>query len=154
MLNIVLYKPEIPPNTGNISRLCVGIGAILHIVGKPSFDLSDKALKRAGLDYWEYLEFYQHIDWNSFFTNISDTSRVFIVTKFGKKIYTEINYKKNDYLVFGSETSGLPEFIHEQFPNDKKLFIPMKKISRSINLSNSVAIVSYEALRQIDYNFY
>lgn len=153
MLNIVLYKPEIPPNTGNISRLCVCIGATLHIVEKPAFDLSDKAVKRAGLDYWNELDFHYYPSWNDFKERI-DQQRTFIVTKFGKRNYTDIQFKKFDFIIFGNETSGLPEKIHNQFLDDQKIRIPMKPISRSINLSNSVAIISYEMLRQFGFNFF
>lgn len=149
MFNIVLYKPEIPPNTGNISRLAVGIGASLHIVDKPAFDISEKAVKRAGLDYWDNLNLVLHDSWKEFESKLKDKSRVFLVTKFGKTKYSDISFQKNDYLVFGSETSGLPNFVKDSYPEQNKLFIPMLPISRSINLSNSVAILAYEGIRQI-----
>ena len=152
MFNLVLYKPEIPPNTGNISRLAVGIGASLHIVDKPAFDISEKAVKRAGLDYWDDLHLVLHENWESFESKIEDRSRVFLVTKFGKTLYSSIQFKKNDYLVFGSETSGLPSQVKDSYPESNKLFIPMLPISRSINLSNSVAILAYEGIRQIGLN--
>jgi tRNA (cytidine/uridine-2'-O-)-methyltransferase len=149
VFNIVLYKPEIPPNTGNISRLAVGIGASLHIVDKPAFDISEKAVKRAGLDYWDNLNLVLHDSWKEFESKLKDKSRVFLVTKFGKTKYSDISFQKNDYLVFGSETSGLPNFVKDSYPEQNKLFIPMLPISRSINLSNSVAILAYEGIRQI-----
>lgn len=149
-LNIVLYRPEIPPNTGNIGRLCVSIDAKLHIVGKPSFDISESAVKRAGLDYWKYLSLTLHNEWDEFQKIIEDKTRVFLITKFGKTLYTKIQYQHGDYLVFGRETSGLPDSIKDSFADGQKLSIPMKPISRSINLSNSVAIVAFEALRQIE----
>ncbi|HRG47296.1 MAG TPA: tRNA (cytidine(34)-2'-O)-methyltransferase [Leptospiraceae bacterium] len=149
MLNIALYRPEIPPNTGNIARLCVGIQAKLHIVGKPSFDMSEKAVRRAGLDYWEHLLLFQHSDWDSFIATIPDVSRVFLVTKFGKSLYSQQTYEENDYFVFGRETSGLPEEIRNQFPDSNQIHIPMRQECRSLNLSNAVAIVSYEAVRQL-----
>ena len=150
MLNIALYRPEIPPNTGNIARLCVGIQAKLHIVGKPSFDMSEKAVRRAGLDYWEHLLLLQHTDWAAFMATIPDLSRVFLVTKFGKTLYSQQTYEGNDYFVFGRETSGLPEEIRNQFPESNQIHIPMRPECRSLNLSNAVAIVSYEAIRQLN----
>jgi tRNA (cytidine/uridine-2'-O-)-methyltransferase len=150
MLNIALYRPEIPPNTGNIARLCVGIRAKLHIVGTPSFDISEKSARRAGLDYWEHLLLTQHEGWEEFLTTIPDISRVFLVTKFGKMKYSNQTYQENDFLVFGRETSGLPEEIRNSFPEENQIFIPMSPECRSINLSNSVAIVSYEAVRQLN----
>lgn len=108
MLNIALYRPEIPPNTGNIARLCVGIKANLHIIGKPSFDISEKAVRRAGLDYWEHLSLTLHSDWEAFMGTVMNPGRVFLVTKFGKTLYTDQSYVDNDYFVFGRETTGLP----------------------------------------------
>jgi tRNA (cytidine/uridine-2'-O-)-methyltransferase len=149
-LRIVLYRPEIPPNTGNISRLCVGIRAELHIVEKPAFDLSEKSVRRAGLDHWDKLMLFLHPNWDAFFESVEDKSRVFLITKFGKTLYTNVSFGASDYLVFGSETSGLPEFVHNSVPAENKLHIPMLDPSvRSLNLSNSVAILAYEALRQI-----
>ncbi len=149
MLNIALYRPEIPPNTGNIARLCVGIRANLHIIDKPSFDLSEKSVRRAGLDYWEHLSLQQHPNWDEFVVTVPDLSRVFLVTKFGKTLYTDQNYQDNDYFVFGRETSGLPEEIRNNFPDKNQIHIPMSPECRSINLSNAAAIVSYEAVRQL-----
>lgn len=150
-MNVVLFKPEIPPNTGNISRLCVCTDASLHIVGKPSFDLSEKAVRRAGLDYWDHLRLKLYEDWEEFKRSVADPERIFLVTKFGETIYSEAKFIQDDFLLFGNETSGVPEPVYSQFPATKKLKIPMKAISRSINLSNSVAIVLYEALRQTEH---
>lgn len=148
--HIALYKPEIPPNTGNISRLCVGIKANLHIIDKPSFEISESAVRRAGLDHWHKLKLTLHETWESFFKSIEDRSRIFLVTKFAKVLYTSLEYQKGDYFVFGNETSGLPFFVHESVPDSQKIFIPMLDFSvRSLNLSNSVAIISYEAIRQL-----
>ncbi len=150
MLNIVLYRPEIPPNTGNVSRLCVGIKAHLHIVGKPAFDMSEKAVRRAGLDHWEKLQLSMHSDWEDFLQSAKDVSRIFLVTKFGKVTYFENKFQSGDFLVFGSETSGLPPEVHASIPDIQKLKIPMlDETVRSLNLSNSVAIVAYEAVRQL-----
>lgn len=147
---IGLYKPEIPPNTGNISRLCVGIRAHLHIIDKPSFDLSESAVKRAGLDHWNKLNLTLHDSWESFLERVKDRSRVFLVTKFGKTLYTKLEYKRGDFFVFGNETSGLPKLIHDTFTDNQKIFIPMLDVSvRSLNLSNAVAIIAYEGIRQL-----
>lgn len=152
MLNIALYRPEIPPNTGNIARLCVGIHANLHIIGKPSFELSEKAVRRAGLDYWEHLSLYEHKDWSEFKEKIPDLTRVFLVTKFGKTLYSDQEFKKDDFLVFGRETSGLPEEIKNSIKMENHIYIPMRAECRSINLSNSAAIISYEVVRQLKMN--
>jgi len=152
-LNIVLFRPEIPPNTGNIARLCVGIKANLHIVGGASFDLSEKAVRRAGLDYWEHLTLYQHKDWESFIQVIPDLSRVFLVTKFGESLYSSKTYQKDDFFVFGRETTGLPIEIRNAFPADNQIYIPMAKECRSLNLSNAVAVIAYEAVRQLNLDF-
>jgi tRNA (cytidine/uridine-2'-O-)-methyltransferase len=152
MLNIALYRPEIPPNTGNIARLCVGIKARLHIIGKPSFDMSEKAVRRAGLDYWEHLSLVMHADWESFLGTVGSTNRVFLVTKFGKTLYTDQSYGENDYFVFGRETTGLPEEFRNKCASKNQIFIPMSPECRSLNLSNAVAVVSYEAVRQLKMN--
>ncbi len=153
MLNIALYRPEIPPNTGNIARLCVGIRANLHIVGTPSFDLSEKSVRRAGLDYWEHLNLFQHKDWETFVGTITDTSRIFLVTKFGNRKYSELKYQENDYFVFGRETSGLPDEIRNETPESNQIYIPMTEECRSINLSNAAAIIAYEAVRLLNLEF-
>lgn len=150
MLNIALYKPEIPPNTGNISRLCVGIKAHLHIIGKPAFDMSEKAVRRAGLDHWKKLDLAFHTEWDAFLETVPDKSRIFLITKFGQTTYYANSFVRNDYLVFGNETSGLPQNIHSNVDDSQKLKIPMlNETVRSLNLSNSVAVVAYEAVRQI-----
>lgn len=152
MLNIALYRPEIPPNTGNIARLCVGIKANLHIIGKPSFDISEKAVRRAGLDYWEHLSLTLHSDWEAFMGTVMNPGRVFLVTKFGKTLYTDQSYVDNDYFVFGRETTGLPEEIRNKFTDSNQIHIPMSPECRSLNLSNAVAVVAYEAVRQLKVN--
>ncbi len=144
--NIVLYRPLIPPNTGNIVRLCVGAECRLHLIGKLGFDIDDKAVKRAGLDYWEhlYMKYYENLDE---FLKINGDKNIWLITKFGNKLYTDVNYEIGDFIMFGQETKGLPEELHKRYP-DKRLSIPMHNNVRSINLSNSVAIVLYEAIRQ------
>ena len=145
-LNIVLYEPEIPQNTGNIARLCACLGAKLYLVGRLGFVLSDKYLKRAGLDYWDKLEI-EHISSLDELIKENQTSNFYYFTTKTDKIYTSFSFKQGDFLVFGPETRGIPEDIL----NKNKEFcatIPMKKDTRSLNLSNSVAIAAYEAFRQ------
>ncbi len=145
-LNIVLYEPEIPQNTGNIARLCACLGAKLYLVGRLGFVLSDKYLKRAGLDYWDKLEI-EHISSLDELIKENQTSNFYYFTTKTNKIYTSFLFKQGDFLVFGPETRGIPEDIL----NKNKEFcatIPMKKDTRSLNLSNSVAIAAYEAFRQ------
>lgn len=147
-LNIVLFEPEIPQNTGNIVRLCACIGAKLYLVGKLGFILSDKYLKRAGLDYWDKTEIEQVASFDEL-KNQNPNSNFYYFTTKTDKIYTDVSYSKGDFLVFGPETRGLPMEIL----NANKKFcatIPMKKDTRSLNLSNSVAIAAYEAFRQFN----
>ena len=147
MINIALFEPEIPPNTGNIARLCVGLQANLSIIGKPAFDLSEKAVKRAGLDYWEHLNLTTYENWDSFLeTRRKD--KIFLITKFGKTLYSDVIFEDDVCFVFGKETTGIPKNILESFPENQKLFIPMPGKVRSLNLSNAVAVVAYEAFRQ------
>ncbi len=147
-LNIVLFEPEIPQNTGNIARLCACIGAKLYLVGRLGFVLSDKYLKRAGLDYWDKLEIEQIDSLNELLKQNPDSNFYYFTTK-TKKIYTTIDYNKGDFLVFGPETRGIPEEILNKNCN-YCLTIPMKKNTRSLNLSNSVAIAAYEVVRQLN----
>ena len=153
MINIVLFQPEIPSNTGNISRTCVGTSTRLHLIKPLGFLLDDKHLKRAGLDYWKNLDL---IIWDSFedFLQKTNTKNYFLITKFGNKLYYEENFKdkinEDIYVIFGRETKGLPENF--RLNNiDKCLKIPMSKNVRSLNLSNTVAIVLYEILRQQNF---
>ena len=147
-LNIVLYEPEIPQNTGNIARLCACIGAKLYLIGRLGFVLSDKYLKRAGLDYWDKVEI-EHIETlDKLIEQNKNSNFYYFTTKLGEKNY-EKNFKKGDFLVFGPETRGIPEEI--LFNNKEKCAtIPMRKSTRSLNLSNSVAIAAYEVIRQLD----
>ena len=150
MINIVLYNPQIPPNTGNIMRLCSNAGFSLHIIEPVGFPLNDRSLKRAKLDYFSEINPTIYKNYNSF-TNTIDEKKLYAVSKFGRKIYSEINYYNNIFLLFGSETTGLPKKILSQLEN-RLLKIPMIKNSRSLNLSNSVAIVAYEAWRQLKFS--
>ena len=147
MIQIALFEPEIPPNTGNIARLCVGLEANLSIIGKPAFDLSEKAVKRAGLGYWEHLNLTTYENWEAFL-GTRNREEIFIITKFGKTLYSDVIFQKDVCFVFGKETTGLPKNILESFPENQKLFIPMPGKVRSLNLSNAVAVVAYEAFRQ------
>ena len=153
-LNIVLVEPEIPQNTGNIARTCAAIGAKLHLVKPLGFEISDKYLKRAGLDYWDKLEIEEHENLNDFLNkyNPENTNMFFVTTK-GKHCYSDIDYSKLDniFLLFGKETKGLPENLLTKYL-DKAIRIPMRKTLRSLNLSNSVAILAYEVLRQTGFD--
>ncbi len=145
-LNIVLYEPEIPQNTGNIARLCACIGAKLYLIGRLGFILSDKYLKRAGLDYWDKLEI-EHINTLDELIEKNPESGFYYFTTKTDRLYTSIAYKKGDFLIFGPETRGIPEDILNK-NSEFCLTIPMKKCTRSLNLSNSVAVAAYEAVRQ------
>ena len=145
--NIVLYEPEIPANTGNIGRLCVGAGAVLHVIKPIKFLLNDKYLKRAGLDYWDKLHIEIHNSWVDFVQTYPNAQKYYFSTK-ADKVYTDIAFCDGDFLIFGPETRGLPEALLKA--NWEHAYtIPMTKDIRSINLSNSVAIVLYEGLRQV-----
>ena len=146
MFNVVLFNPQIPPNTGNIGRLCVNAGAKLHIVKPIGFDINEKAVKRAGLDYWDKLDLTIWESTEEFLKNI-DTSRCFFATTKTKTPYFQKEFKKGDYLIFGSETKGIDENILNKYKNNL-ITIPMTKNGRSLNLAVSVGIVLYEAIRQ------
>lgn len=149
MLNVVLVEPEIPQNTGNIARTCAATGTRLHLVKPLGFDLSDKHLKRAGLDYWSLLDIHIYENLREFFEKNAGGRYYFASTK-SKHRYTEVTYRDGDYLFFGRETRGLEEsLLHENYENCIR--IPMREGARSLNLSNSVAIVLYEALRQQEF---
>jgi tRNA (cytidine/uridine-2'-O-)-methyltransferase len=148
VFNILLYEPEIPPNTGNSIRLCANTGAHLHLVGKLGFDLSEPQLKRAGLDYHDLARVSVHADLGSCLAAIGPT-RVFVIETDGARSYHEASYRPGDSLLFGRETTGLPAGIHSLLPADhERLHIPMQPSNRSLNLSNAVAVVVYEAWRQ------
>jgi len=147
-LNIVMVEPEIPQNTGNVARTCAATGARLHLVGPMGFKIDDKKLKRAGLDYWQYLDitYYENID--EFFEK--NNGVFFYFTTKGRKAHSDAEYPDNCYLLFGKETKGLPEELLIKNP-DFCVRIPMQNDIRSLNLSNSVAIATYEVLRQWNY---
>lgn len=145
-MHIVLYQPEIPQNTGNIARTCAATGSTLHLIRPLGFSLADKYLKRAGLDYWHMMEYHVHESFEELLALYPDARMHFLSTK-APKGYTEARYGQSDFLVFGCETRGLPESLLSRV-YDRCVRIPMVPGARSLNLSNSVAIVLYEALRQ------
>jgi len=145
-INIVLVEPEIPQNTGNIARTCAATGAALHLVGPLGFSIDDKYLKRAGLDYWKYVDLKYYNNLREFFDLNKRANFIFCTTK-AQKSYHEINYDDNCFLLFGKETKGLPEALLKT-NYEKCIRVPMLDHIRSLNLSNSVAIILYEALRQ------
>ena len=152
MLNIVLVEPEIPPNTGNIIRLCANTGAQLHLIKPLGFPLEDKSMKRAGLDYHEYANMKVHESWADFLAHEKPAQdRMFALTTKGTGTLLKCQFQENDYLVFGSETRGLSQEIRDQFLPENRVRLPMRANSRSLNLSNSVAVMVYEAWRQMDF---
>ena len=150
MLNIVLYEPEIPPNTGNIMRLCANTGCTLHLVKPLGFELDDKQLRRAGLDYREYADVRE---WDNLGTLLDEFNRdrVFAITTKGLINHTEVEFEAGAILIFGPETRGIPDAILGLMAGNRKLRIPMLQNSRSLNLSNAVSIVVYEAWRQLGF---
>lgn len=147
MLNVVLVEPEIPNNTGNIGRLCVGTECRLHLVHPFGFVINDKNLKRSGLDYWVHLDVTEYANVDEWIKSIPDPSRVFLMSSHAEKSYLENDFQDGDWLVFGKESVGLSEEVLNQF--EKHLTIPMSKLIRSFNIANSVAFVVGEAKRQI-----
>ena len=152
-LNVVLVEPEIPQNTGNIARTCAAVGAKLHLVYPLGFSISEKAVKRAGLDYWDKLDIEEHNSFKEFLGKYKpeENNMLFVTTK-GKHVYSEPNYKEMDevFVLFGKETKGLPEDVLLKYI-DKTIRIPMRATLRSLNLSNSVSIVVYDIFRQKDF---
>ncbi len=151
MLKIVLYEPEIPPNTGNIIRLCANTGCSLHLVGPLGFDLDDKKLRRAGLDYREFAELNRY-DTIEEFSAVNNGPRLLGISTRGATLYHEVRYREGDALLFGPETRGLPEAVLAALPPEQRIRLPMRPQSRSLNLSNAAAIVTYEGLRQLGFN--
>ena len=149
-LNIVLYEPEIPANTGNIGRTCVATGTKLHLIEPLGFSLSEKALKRAGMDYWSQLEVERYVNYEDFLQR-NPGAKIYMATTKAKKIYSEASYEPDCYIMFGKESAGIPEEILVEHP-EEFLSIPMIGETSSLNLSNSVAIVLYEALRQNQFD--
>ena len=153
-VNIVMVEPEIPQNTGNIARTCAAIGAKLHLVKPLGFDISDKYLKRAGLDYWDKLEIEEHESLNAFLEKYKpEENNMYYATTKGQHCYSDVNYSLMEevFILFGKETKGLPEDLLQKYITNT-IRIPMREHLRSLNLSNSVAIVVYEVLRQVGFN--
>ena len=153
IMHVVLVEPEIPQNTGNIARTCAAIGAKLHLVHPLGFDISEKQVKRAGLDYWDKLEIEEHNSFKEFLEKYSpEEKNMYFVTTKGKHIYSEVNYSEMEevFILFGKETKGLPEDILKKYLKNT-IRIPMRETIRSLNLSNSVAIVAYDIFRQCEF---
>ena len=146
MFNIVLVEPEIPQNTGNIARTCAATGSRLHLVKPLGFSLDDRYLKRAGLDYWPYVDVTVYDSLADFMAQHGN-DKLYLATTKGGQYHTEVEYEDGSYILFGKETAGLPEWLREKY-RDRCIRIPMVSEARSLNLSNSVAIIAYEALRQ------
>ena len=150
MLNIVLYEPEIPANTGNIGRTCVATGTRLHLIEPLGFRLNEKAIKRAGMDYWSDLDVTTYVNYEEFLEK-NPGAKIYMATTKSRQTYTEVSYEPDCYIMFGKESAGIPEEILVNHP-DTCVRIPMIGETRSLNLSNSVAIVLYEALRQNNFD--
>lgn len=148
-MDIVLVEPQIPQNTGSIARTCAATDTPLHLVGKLGFDISEKAVRRAGLDYWPFVKLAHHNTWENYL-EAARPGRIWLFSKFGSRTYTQADFRPNDALIFGSETKGLGEQFLGQFPQDQILRIPIvTDYVRSLNLSNAVAVALYEARRQL-----
>ncbi len=150
MFHIVLYQPEIPPNTGNIIRLCANTGSHLHVVHPLGFELDDKRLRRAGLDYHEFASVLQHQNLNDCLASLPN-QRVFALSTRGRQRYDQVSYQAGDIFLFGPETRGLPQEVLDSLPAEQRLRLPMLNGQRSLNLSNTAAIMLYEAWRQMDF---
>ena len=151
MLNIVLVEPEIPNNTGNIGRLCVGTNCKLHLIHPFGFVINDKNLKRSGLDYWVHLDVTEYQNYDAWQATVPDPSRVFLMSSHAKKSIYENKFQDGDWLVFGKESVGLSRDVLDAFDTDQQLTIPMSPLIRSFNIANSVAFVVGEARRQLEY---
>jgi tRNA (cytidine/uridine-2'-O-)-methyltransferase len=151
MFDIILYQPEIPPNTGNIIRLTANIGARLHLIEPLGFAMEAKALRRAGLDYHEYAEVKRYPDWAACQQTLPEPRRVFALSTRNSAIYSDVTFMLGDAFLFGPETRGLPAEVLAAFPPDQRLRIPMRAGQRSLNLSNAVAVVALEAWRQLGF---
>lgn len=150
MINIVLFEPEIPPNTGNIIRLAANTGSPLHLIQPFGFELDDKRMRRAGLDYHEYADISIYQDFSEFLEK-HGSSRLFGISTKGSRYYSEVAFEDHDFVIFGPETRGLPDSVRQGLEADRILRIPMLEASRSLNLSNATAVVVYEAWRQLGF---
>jgi tRNA (cytidine/uridine-2'-O-)-methyltransferase len=151
MLNVILFQPEIPPNTGNIIRLCANTGAILHLIEPLGFELDDAKLRRAGLDYHEFADVRVHSDTEACFSKLN-RERIFAFSRHASSPFNEVSYQEGDAFLFGRETQGLPNELLTNLPVNQRLRLPMRAGQRSLNLSNAVAITVYEAWRQLGYS--
>ncbi|MBU6469955.1 MAG: tRNA (uridine(34)/cytosine(34)/5-carboxymethylaminomethyluridine(34)-2'-O)-methyltransferase TrmL [Gammaproteobacteria bacterium] len=151
MLHVVLYQPEIPPNTGNIIRLCANAGVSLHLIHPLGFEITEARVKRAGLDYREMANVHEHADLESFTKDVAP-ARVFAVSTRGRQRYADVQYQNDDALLFGPETRGLPQDLLDSLPPEQVLRVPMRPNNRSLNLSNAVAVLVYEAWRQLGFD--
>ena len=151
MLDIVLFQPEIPPNTGNIIRLCANTGFNLHLIEPLGFDWDDKRVRRAGLDYHEFADVVRHADLDAYIV-ARQPKRIFACTTKGKAFHAQVDYQLGDALLFGPETRGLPDEIIQSLPEQQRVRIPMLPESRSMNLSNAVSVFVYEAWRQLNFD--
>lgn len=152
MFHVVLIHPEIPPNTGNVIRLCANTGCTLHLIEPLGFSVDDKHLIRAGLDYHEFTTMKTYPSWQAFLdTEKPEAARMFAMTTKGSSIFSTMTFEKGDWLIFGSEGHGLPDAIRESFPVDRRIRLPMMPKNRSLNLSNAVAVTVFEAWRQMGY---
>jgi len=150
MLHVVLYEPEIPPNTGNVIRLCANSGARLHLIRPLGFELDHAKLRRAGLDYHEFADVAVHDSLDAFLADVKPTC-LFALSTRGRNLYTNVQFAGNDAVLFGPETRGLPQDVLDALPPEQRLRLPMRPDNRSLNLSNAVAVVVYEAWRQMGF---
>ncbi|MEY3980625.1 MAG: tRNA (cytidine/uridine-2-O-)-methyltransferase TrmL [Pseudomonadota bacterium] len=152
MFHVVLVEPEIPPNTGNVIRLCANTGAQLHLIEPLGFPLDDARMRRAGLDYHEFAAMRVHANWQQFLNEVkADTARIFAFTTHGSTVFSSVLFQPGDVFVFGAETRGLDPALRDSFPPTQRIRLPMRPDNRSLNLSNAVAVVVFEAWRQ--HNF-
>ncbi len=152
MFNIVLVQPEIPPNTGNVIRLAANTGCALHLIEPLGFSMDDRLLRRAGLDYHEYASVQRHASWSAFIDSAQpDPARLFAFTTRGSQGFSSVSWQPGDWLVFGSETAGLPAALRDSIPTTQRVRLPMRPEQRSLNLSNAVAVAVFEAWRQNGY---
>jgi len=152
MIHVVLFEPEIPPNTGNVMRLCANSGVRLSLIHPLGFEINDKQLRRAGMDYRDVADVKEYQSFDEFLEG-EKPNKVFAFSRFAKNNYAQVSYKSGDALVFGPETRGLPKMLIESLPEEQRILIPMKEGNRSLNLSNSVAVAVYEAWRQHDFEW-
>lgn len=152
MIHVVLFEPEIPPNTGNVMRLCANAGVRLSLIHPLGFEINDKQLRRAGMDYRDLADVKEYQHYDDFLAN-ERPNHVYAFSRFAKSNYAEVKYQDGDALVFGPETRGLPSSIMESIPEQQRILIPMQEGNRSLNLSNSVAVAVYEAWRQHDFEW-